>query len=258
MNLNEFRRVFKRELNLWEINENWVMFKPCKLWNRLTDEEVKFKNLDEALDHVVDGLKIRKYIEKLDKIEQTYEGSGGSSSGSKGKVFKFSSASEGGGGTDNTRDLLPAYMNVSTKERSLQGAIKAFGDKYRNADHEYGATVDRLGYSTKHREGNAHSINISGKRGEYILHNHPSGGNFSKADMQSIAMGQAKGIVAIGKRGDYIFEKTNKFKPEKFYKAIDRAKPIGKNYDDAVGKWLTANQKKYGYKYSFNKLKKSK
>lgn len=46
MQLNEFRRYFKREVNAWNVTDDWILFKrPLHLWNVNTDEEIPFKNL---------------------------------------------------------------------------------------------------------------------------------------------------------------------------------------------------------------------
>lgn len=92
-----------------------------------------------------------------------------------------------------------------------------------------------------------------------ILHNHPSGGAFSDSDLISASLGNEKGIVASGKNGDYIFQKNGgHFKATDFVKAVKSAKLKGTSYDDAVDKWLKANQKKYGYRYEFKKASKKK
>ena len=53
--------------------------------------------------------------------------------------------------------------------------------------------------------------------------------------------------------GDYIFQKSNGFKANEFVKAVRNARMSGKTYDEAVDRWLTKNQKKFGYKYVFKK-----
>lgn len=40
-----------------------------------------------------------------------------------------------------------------------------------------------------------------------------------------------------------------------FVKAVNSAQLSGKDYNDAVSKWLKANQQKFGYKYSYQKAK---
>ena len=66
-------------------------------------------------------------------------------------------------------------------------------------------------------------------------------------------MSAERGIVASGREGDYIFVKTHKFNATGFTKAVKNATLRGKDYTDAADRWLKANQKKYGYKYSFKK-----
>lgn len=47
------------------------------------------------------------------------------------------------------------------------------------------------------------------------------------------------------------FEKTDKFNPNKFVKAVKKAQwPAKYSYDKGADWWLKKNAKKYGYKYS--------
>ena len=175
-----------------------------------------------------------------------------SSKGGGGGTFKFNHASGGGGKT--TPDL-PARMNtkVDIKNKSPEAVLKAFRDAHVNDGKESALTVDENGFVTKYVHGGNNSVAISGKKGEMVYHNHPNGGAFSDADLISTSLSPAKGIVASGKNGDYIFKKSNGFKADQFVKAVKSAKMKGKDYDDAVNKWLMANQKKYGYQYVFQK-----
>ena len=87
-----------------------------------------------------------------------------------------------------------------------------------------------------------------------ILHNHPSGGHFSDADLISTSMdARSKGIVATSTKAQYTFEKGTHFKANAFVKAVKNAIMKGTSYDDAVDKWLKGNAKKYGYKYTKQK-----
>lgn len=52
---------------------------------------------------------------------------------------------------------------------------------------------------------------------------------------------------------NYILQKGNHFKANAFVKAVNNAHLKGKDYDDAVDRWLKANAKKYDYKYEFRK-----
>lgn len=59
--------------------------------------------------------------------------------------------------------------------------------------------------------------------------------------------------MASAKEGDYKFVKGTHFKAAEFTNAVKTATLKGKDYSDAVDKWLKRNQKRYGYKYSFTK-----
>lgn len=103
---------------------------------------------------------------------------------------------------------------------------------------------------------------------EIAIHNHPRDGwpTFSKEDVINTALGTRRGIVAVSTktgRGDdtaryagvYTFTKGTHFNASGFVKAVNSAQLSGKDYNDAVSKWLKANQQKFGYKYSYQKAK---
>lgn len=265
MKLEYFKRDFKR-LNGIQLCGDWVMWrKPFNIWNEKTDETIKVKNLDQALDIVVEGKTVREHIEALDGVKFEINGSGGSSSGGKDKPFKFTSASEGKGkgkGEINP-SLLPAYANTKIKTKSYESALAQFSEKHRNSDTEFSYSIDDQGFVHSYEKGGSVSVMPRNYEKKMIVHNHPAGSDgkghsFSKADMQFVSRTNAKGIVAVAPEGTYSLTKTHKFKGQAFEKAMSRANPRGKDYSDAVGKWLTANQDKYGYKYTFTKAKKSK
>lgn len=75
-----------------------------------------------------------------------------------------------------------------------------------------------------------------------------------------------RGIVAVSTKegrgeesakyaGTYSFVKGGHFNASAFIKGVNSAKLSGKDYNDAVSRWLKANQKKYGYTYSFTKAR---
>ena len=104
------------------------------------------------------------------------------------------------------------------------------------------------------KNDDAESIRQFGFKVPIILHNHPSGGHFSDADLISTSMdARSKGIVATSTKAQYTFEKGTHFKATQFVKAVKSAKLKGTSYDDAVDKWLKGNAKKYGYKYTKQK-----
>ena len=171
-------------------------------------------------------------------------------SSGKQRTFKFTGMGEGNG-KDKTHSLLSAKLNVQIKYRTPEGAMRKFQKIHGNSDHEFGAVIDGQGFVHKYVEGNPTSVSISGGKNQIVLHNHPGGGAFSKADMLSFSRDGAKGLVASGSKYDYVITKTSHWDKysEAFEHAIKTAKIQGKDYDDAVHRWLRANQRKYHYKY---------
>lgn len=251
MTLGTFRYEFKRRYGVRF--KNYILFRNYELFNLETSESIRFKNLEEALDYEISGKQIRIYVEEmtLQDLNITLNGGRGADFGN--SVFKFSDAK--GSKKGNDKSDFNSRANTQIKEKNFDAALKFFRQLHIDPEREHAFSVDENGYVHNYVHGNRTSVSIPGRKGEMIFHNHPSNGNFSKADMLSTSLSGAKGIVACGKNGDYVFVKTNKFKANEFVKAINTAKLVGKNYDDAVGNWLTANQKKYGYNYEFRESK---
>lgn len=238
--------------------------KPIAVENFSTGESVRFKSVDEALEHKIGDLTVREMILQIDKPKTpALNGGRGAGSGSQG-TFKFGHADRRGSG-NNRKELPPALANTQIKAKSLEGALEEFKKKHLDSDHEWAYEVDSSGYVHQYIEGARSSVGIGAsakvKRGEQtmIIHNHPSGSAFSDSDLLSVsAQSRAKGIIASGKKYDYKFEKGSHFDASGFTKAVRTAKMKGKDYDDAVDKWLRKNASKFGYKYSRTKNKPSK
>ena len=262
MRVEHFRYLFNRELDVFYLDKHTALYKkPFNITNDKTGESVNFKTLDEALNYKIENETVRQIIEKMDKpyIPELDGGRGASSGSGDNKTFKFGHASDSGGG-GNGKALLPAQANTKIKSKSLDGALAEFKRNHLLANREFAYEVDGNGYVHQYVKGGAHSVAIgaSAKLGRghrsMIIHNHPSGGAFSDADLISISsQRRAKGIIASGKNYDYKLEKGTHFKAQEFTKAVKSAKMKGKDYDDAVDKWLKKNQKKYGYTYSRTK-----
>ena len=113
----------------------------------------------------------------------------------------------------------------------------------------------------KNTKGAKHSVGISGGKGETLIHNHPSGSNFSDADLKNFATTQIKSIVATSSnkdtKGTYQISKGNKFDAKGFIKALSNAKWDTNKYSYNTGAdwWLKKNQKKYGYTYTSKGVK---
>lgn len=256
MRIEHFRYAFNR-LNGFYLKEHIILFrKPLELWNELTGESVTFKTLDEVLDYELDGEKIKSIIERTDTLYlPPLNGGRGAGDGTQ-KSFKFGHASDGNGNRTD-KQLLPAQANVRIKSKTLDGAMEEFRSKHGNSDHEWAYEVDDNGYVYQYVEGMAHSVAIgsSAKVGKgqrtMILHNHPSGGHFSDADLISTSMDRrSRGIVATSTKAQYTFEKGTHFNATQFVKAVKNANLKGTSYDDAVDKWLSKNARKFGYNYT--------
>lgn len=262
MRIEHFRYLFSREYDVFQITENIALCKkPFCVWDKETGESVNYKTVDAMLEHKIGDETVREIIEKMEKpYELTLEGGRGAGSGSGGGTFKFNHASGGGGGNGDEASLPPAYANVKIKDKSLEGALAEFKKNHLLANREFSYSVDEQGFVTGYEKGAAHSVAVPyhGKQGRgrtnMVIHNHPSGGAFSDADLLNTAADRrVKGIIASGKSHDYKFEKGTHFNAQAFSKAVKSAKMQGKDYDDAVDKWLKKNQKTYGYKYSRTK-----
>lgn len=266
MQLDKFRSEFKRLNGVYATDEVVLFRKPLELYNLTTGETIAtFKNLDEALAFEIDGKTLQHRVSAWTEIVFPVE-HGGRGGGS-GMGFDGGWPSAGGGNSkDETTSDFPARMNTRLGvNRTYEDMVKAFADAHASDDIEHGIVVDALGFATKYRHGNAGSISgLSGGRSEIAIHNHPKDGwpTFSKEDVINTAMGTRRGIVAVSSKqgrsaetakyaGTYSFVKGNRFDASGFIKGVNKAKLSGKDYNDAVDKWLRNNQKKYGYKYSY-------
>lgn len=233
--------------------DEYILFrKPLELYSLKTGESKLFKTMEEVYSYPINEITVGDMISKmtLDIFHMRLDGGRGASSGlGQDKSFKFSHADDRGTRTD-TFDF-PSRVNINT--RNPDKTLEVFRNLHVNDKKEHAFTVDEQGFVTTYVHGMAHSVMVAGKKGEMVYHNHPGGGAFSDADLISTALTAAKGIVASGKQGDYILEKGNHFKANAFVKAVNNADLRGKDYDDAVDKWLKANAKKYDYKYEFKR-----
>lgn len=268
MQLDRFKREFKRLNGVYATDKVVLLRKPLELYNLATGEVIaSFNSLDEALAYEIEGKTLEQRVSAWTEIVFPVE-HGGRGGGS-GMGFDGGWPSAGGGNSkDETTADLPARMNTRLGvNRSYEDMVRAFAEVHASADEEHGVVVDQYGFATKYRHGNAGSISgLSGNGTEIAVHNHPKDGwpTFSKEDVINTAMGTRRGIVAVSSKqgrsaetakyaGTYSFVKGTHFDASGFIKAVNRAKLSGRDYNDAVSKWLKANQKKYGYTYSFSK-----
>ena len=248
-----FRHEFK-QANGVLITDGYILFrKPLELYDMKNNISVFFKTLGEAYEFKINDKTIKEIITdaSIDLFKMKLEGGSGASS----PKGEFSFNVDGVNEPDRTRSDLPARMNTRIKTKTENDAIRHFRNTHANDNYESAITIDRDGFVTQYVHGNPHSVAIQGRKGEMVIHNHPSGGNFSGADLLNVSTTAASGVVASGKHGDYIFRKGTHFKGNEFAKAVNTAKLRGDDYNTAADRWLKRNQKKYGYKYEFRKSK---
>lgn len=269
MQIEKFKSDFKRLNGVYATDKVVLLREPLELYSLATGKTIaEFKDLDEALAYKLDGKTLEQRIAAWTEITFPVEHGGrGSSSG---MGFSGGWPSSGGSGKDETTGDFPARMNVKVNvQRNYEDMLRAFTEAHGSAAEEHGVVVDEHGFATKYRHGNAGSISgLTGNGNEIAIHNHPAAGwpNFSKEDVINTAMGTRRGIVAVSTKagrgedsakyaGTYTFVKGGHFNASGFIKGVNSAKLSGKDYNDAVSRWLKANQKKYGYTYSFTKAK---
>lgn len=256
MRISHFAKILAGN-NAVRISDNLIIFNDFELYDMTEDEEKKYDSLEALL---ADNESVKKLIEDAEYFALRWNGGRGASSSSKDMGGGFDNAQEGGG--DHSKTLLNAELNFGTAGgNSLTAVLGRFKQKYGNADREYGAAVDDQGFVHYMRKGNRHSVTYENGvlKDMTVVHNHPSGSNFSKADLMSTATTGAKGIVATSSNSKinktYHLQKNQNFKAKEFVKAVNKAQwPKKYSYDKGADWWLKRNQKAYGYKYSSTKL----
>lgn len=270
MRIEHFKRDFKRLNGIYTSDKVVLFRKPLELYDLATEKVLaSFKDLDEALAYKIDGKTLEERVSAWTEI--TFPVEHGGRGGSSGMGFNGKWPSSGsGGGKDKTSADLPARMNVKiSSNRTYEDMVRAFIKQHGSDSEEHGVVVDQYGFATKYRHGNAGSISgLTGNGREIAIHNHPHDGwpTFSKEDIINTALGTRRGIVAVSTRtgrdettakyaGTYSFVKGTRFDASGFVKGVNGAQLSGKDYNDAVSRWLRTNQKKYGYTYNYQKAK---
>ena len=258
MNVNEFKECLPK---VEFVILGGVMFftSTKELFNPVTNESIYLDDIEDLYNQEINGIPVLKIIENMDSMLIDISGGRGSSSSSNSndeRTFSFASDNSDSGKERTDKPKFPAYFNDGRKFQSESKALEKFRDKHANSEIEYAIAVDKQGYVHRYIQGMKTSVAIAERDGKLIIHNHPSGGNFSKADLLTTTQNRGqRGIVASGKHGDYIFKKRSNFKSAQFAKAINTAQMKGKDYNDATDKWLKKNQKRFGYEYEFKKVK---
>ena len=257
MEIKRFNDILKANNYLF-LTDDYIIFNDYELYNEKTLKEITNDNIEQLLKRKIGSKTVEEIIKEKDNFYlRTAGGRGAISNLLKGQMG-FSSAS---GRTAKGERLLNAELNIKIASgNSVDSVLKRFNDKYSNANREYAIAVDENGYVHQHLKGGKHSVGIEGSKGEIVIHNHPSGSNFSKADLENVSSTQAKGVIATSSnskvKGTYTFIKNENFKAKEFKKALDKAtwdRKLG--YNKGASQWLKKNQKKYGYKYTYKGVK---
>lgn len=252
MDRDLLKKVFEYQLYV-EI-PGYLVFRDNEVLDLNTDETLVFDNLEKMLAYNLGGSTIEKELDKID-FQFYYHGGNGAASGKMGGGF-----TENDMGMKEDKDygkaLYPATFNRQGRFATQDGAIKAFADKYKNADKEYGISVDKDGFVHRHIQGGKHSVAISTAGKEHmIVHNHPGGGNFSREDLMNAAKDlNQSGVVAVGNKYTYTFTKGAHFDSKKFARAIPKAKwPEKYDYNKGAHWWLKKHASEFGYTYTRTK-----
>ena len=232
------------------ISDDLILFNDFELYSLKTDKSKQYNSLEDLLENEPE---VKEIIEKAPYFALKYGGGRGQLSKTMGGGFNHARTNAGKNGGE---EMQNAVLNYGTAGgNSIQAVLGRFREKYGDADREYGAAVDELGYVHKLKKGGSTAVSIHGNKGETIIHNHPGGGNFSDLDLINTATTQERGIVATGSNVKnpvtYHFKKNQNFKAKEFVKAVRNAKwPDNLSYDKGADWWLKKNQRAYGYKYS--------
>lgn len=234
-----------KDYNFAIVDDTYIIFKlrggKWELYNAESDTS-------EIYNDVVDMADV---ISTIKTIEFKIDGGRGASGNSKNRV-KWKNA--GGGGGDGTVGDLPARMNNKIKVKTETSAIHQFRAKHGNDKKEHLITVDKNGFVSGYNHGGKHSVGMARyRKGDLVIHNHPSNSTFSPADMLMMAGTKTRGVVATHNKGYRIVTKNTHFDAIGFTKAVKRKQKTGfagKDINKAVDKFLKANQKKYGYTFN--------
>lgn len=235
------------------ISKDLVIYNDFELYNYKTEESKCYNSLDELVN---DNADVKAIIESTEAFALDWSGGrGAGSSGAMGGGFGHASGG-GGAGDKNIKKLHPAEINLgNAKGASVDQTVEKFEAKYGDAKIEYGVTIDEHGYATQHKQGQAHSVGIWGDKGETLIHNHPSGSNFSDSDLHNFANTPIKTLIATSSssttKGRYTITKNKNFNAKAFDKAISKAKwPTHMDYNTGASWWLKKNAKTYGYTFT--------
>lgn len=253
MKISEFKKGLS-ELNYVMFDDDTLLlFKDLELYDRNTEISVQFSNFDEMLTYECNGLTMKKRIEA--KKDFKIYISGGRGTGSRKGTSLFGDQQDGNAtGRDNSTPDLPARMNrmYNGNQMSAEHTLSTFRGEHATSKTEHLIAHDDDGFVSVYTHGGKNSVGFTPNQveGKHVIHNHPNGSNFSKADLDNLAATGQKSIAATSKSVTYKVEKNKNFDAKGFAKSLNNAKTTQTDYNKAVSDFLKRNQKKYGYTYT--------
>ena len=231
---------------------DYIVFNDYELYNLKTNKEKQFNTFEDLLNHKIRGISVENIIKNIDEF--TYNLAGGRGAGGQAKAGSLFAGQDGDRGKVRNNYDLPSRMNkmYGGNKQSFDNTLKTFKKSHLLSDSESAVTVDNDGFVSIYKHGSKSSVGWyeSELAGKHVIHNHPGGSHFSRADLITTATTKATGITATGSKYDYILKKTSKFDAKGFVKAVNTASGSTGDYNEDVHKFLKSNAKKYGYTYS--------
>ena len=233
-------------------DDTLLLFNDLELYDRNTETSVKFNSFDELLTYKHNGLTMAERIEEKKDFKIYISGGRGTGSGRSTSLF---GGQEGNAtGRDNSTPDLPARMNrmYNGNQMSAGHTLSTFRNEHATSKTEHLIAHDDDGFVSVYTHGGKNSVGFTPNQveGKHVIHNHPNGSNFSKADLDNLAATGQKSIAATSKSVTYKVEKNKNFDAKGFAKSLNNAKTTQTDYNKAVGDFLKRNQKKYGYTYT--------
>ena len=237
--------------NAVPLPEGWMVFNDLEVFNLKTHESVQYGSFEDLYEHQLSKSEtIGEYVDRTDEIYFEFLGGRGASSDKMGGGFGHAESY----GPDDSRERFPLELNIGGRYQDYSGTLAEFSRRYSTQDHEFGITVDSQGFVTQHIEGGKSEVRVNALANQMVIHNHPSGSNFSDTDLISTASSRSSGVVAVGRDNTYTFRKGRDFNAKGFIKAVGQAKwPARMDYNTGADWWLKRNSKKYGYTYTRTK-----
>lgn len=211
------------------------------------DQSIFHDSFEDALECNVNGKTVRQHIEELTRMFSLDGGRGASGAGR--NPFQGQNS---GGGAPSVEDL-PAKMNrmYNGNKMSQGNTVSTFRSEHATSKTEHAIMYDDDGFVSKYLHGGKSSVSFkpSDVAGKNMIHNHPSGSNFSAADLNSFSNTNMKSLTAAGANRDYTITKGAHFDSAGFNRAMQNTRTTETDYNKAVGNFLRQNQGRYGYTY---------